>query len=122
MPYVPMKRQQALGDDGIPMDAGEFNFCLTWHMIHTDIDDLGTALRKEVEEYLTHQEASYGFYNEIAGVLDCCEREYRRRTGERTTDNFQRITELQTVAEEFYDRTVAPYEDLKIIQNGDCYP
>lgn len=47
-------------------------------------------------EYLNASEKRYKDYNEIVGVLECAK-------------------------QEFYRRAVSPYEDKKIIENGDVY-
>lgn len=47
-------------------------------------------------EYLDRFNEGYSKYNEVIGVLECCKLE-------------------------MYRRAVAPYEDKKIIENGDVY-
>jgi len=47
-------------------------------------------------QYLESRGKNYTHINDIIGVLECCKKE-------------------------FYRRIVGPYEDIKIIENGDCY-
>lgn len=49
-----------------------------------------------IKDYLLYKGESYQTYNDIIGALDCC-------------------------GKELYRRKIAPYEDMKINQNGDVY-
>jgi len=58
--------------------------------------DLNFVLTKVCLEYLDNKSESYQAYNDIVGALECCKLE-------------------------MYRRAVAPYEELKIAENGDLY-
>ena len=83
MPYISDKdgkRHDLVCGEKDPANAGELNFLVTYI----------------VNDYLKTYGESYGTYNEIVGVLECCKLE-------------------------FYRRAVAAYEDEKIVENGDVY-
>jgi len=58
--------------------------------------ELNYLITEECRMYMTDQPDSYKTRNEIVGVLECAKLE-------------------------FYRRKVAPYEDIKIKENGDVY-
>ena len=59
--------------------------------------ELNYCITKLVDEYTgTKGQLSYGIINEVMGVLDCARHE-------------------------FYRRIAAPYEDRKIMENGEVY-
>jgi hypothetical protein len=58
--------------------------------------DLNYALTLVVRSYLKSHGTSYQTINDIVGALEGCKVEFQRRV-------------------------VAPYEDLKIVENGDVY-
>lgn len=121
MPYIKQDRREAMGLDQPPRNEGELNYCLTWHLIFTDVEVLYVALKGEVEEYLSVRDESYALYNEVIGVLECCRREFVRRRGANTAQDLIREALLGEVMKGLYDGKVAPYEDTKIKENGDIY-
>jgi len=58
--------------------------------------ELNYLISKICLTYVTRKGLSYTFLNDIMGVLSSC-------------------------SKEFYRRVVAPYENEKVIQNGDCF-
>jgi hypothetical protein len=58
--------------------------------------ELNFALTQVVNKYIKEHGACYTTFNDIVGALESCKLE-------------------------FYRRVVGPYEDEKIIQNGDVY-
>ena len=58
--------------------------------------NLNYSVSKIINNHLNHKGLNYANLNEIVGVLDC-------------------------IKMELYRRVAAPYEDLKIQQNGDVY-
>ena len=54
------------------------------------------ALTKMIQFYLSCKGVSYSSFNDVIGALEACKLE-------------------------FYRRVVSPYEDNKIIENGDVY-
>lgn len=121
MPYINQKRRKAMLADEPPQNAGELNYCLTWHMIHTPVSVglLEVAITAEIEDYLSVRPESYALYNEVVGALECCRREYKRRS--RSGDGQLREFILNVALSRLYDECVAPYESTKIEENGDVY-
>jgi len=62
-----------------------------------DAGELNYFITTQLLQYLERKGRSYATFNEIMGVLNC-------------------------VTQEFYRRWTAPYEDLKIQENGDVSP
>ena len=63
--------------------------------IHTP-GELNYHLTLITNKYMKHKGSSYTTYNDIIGALECCKLE-------------------------IYRRIIAPYEDIKLKQNGDVY-
>jgi hypothetical protein len=59
--------------------------------------ELNYAITKLCIGYLGRMSPNYGVYNAIVGALECAK-------------------------QEFYRRSLVPYEDKKIEENGDVYP
>lgn len=120
MPYIKQERRWLMATDHPPEDEGELNYCLTWHMIHTPNGGfLEAAFDREIEAYLSVRPESYARYNEVVGALECCRREYRRRSV--AADGQDREDALSAALTRLYAEKIAPYEDTKIEQNGDVY-
>lgn len=58
--------------------------------------DLNYYFSNIIKDYLTRKGESYQIFNDIIGALECCK-------------------------QELYRRKIAPYEDIKINENGDVY-
>lgn len=58
----------------------------------------------------------YFNYNRLEGMLSCCHKEFKRRYGYKAMHACALLSELSG---KFYDNVTAPYEDKKIIINGD---
>jgi len=63
----------------------------------TNAGELNYAIHQLISNYLENSNHNYQACNDVMGVLSC-------------------------VSSEFYRRIVAPYEDKKIVQNGDVEP
>lgn len=61
-----------------------------------DAGELNYMITRMVDQYLKDKKLSYASINEVIGVLECAKLE-------------------------LYRRIAAPYEDIKISQNGDVY-
>lgn len=68
--------------------------CLSFELYDWSPGELNYAITKMLISYC--EESSYARYNEALGVLSA-------------------------VTQEFYRRAVAPYEDQKILENGDVF-
>ena len=67
-----------------------------WNSTAETPGELNYKLTEECIKYFEDHGKSYKTINDIVGALECCK-------------------------QEFYRRLAAPYEDIKIIQNGDVY-
>lgn len=79
MPYIPQE-QRNVHTRQHPQSPGQLNWAIT----------------ELIREYLDHKGSSYGVYNEVIGMLECCKLE-------------------------LYRRVIANYEDSKCELNGDVY-
>ena len=59
--------------------------------------DLNWLLHQHINRYINSHGESYQTYNDIMGVLEC-------------------------IKHELYTRLITPYEQRKLLQNGDCAP
>jgi hypothetical protein len=120
MPYIDPSARRWLDADGEPRDPGELNYAITQHLLNTSEDMLEMAVEHEVQRYLafkrTKRDNRYSDFNDVLGALDAARREYERRRG-----GDGRLVILEWVAKDLYSSTIAPYEDIKIKQNGDIY-
>lgn len=109
----------------LPATPGELNYAITLKAIaHMEGGSLGEfygqALRL-CDSYINRRGLSYTIGNEVMGVLACSGLELMRRcTDDQAAD---RITSmLANIGVHIYGDILAPYEDGKILQNGDVYP
>lgn len=117
MPYVKEERRDALDNGATPTNAGELNYRLT-RLAFNDPPELDPLLGA-VDEYLdSKKRKDYAVYNEVIGAITCALMERRRRLPASTVpDPGERL--LSALAQVVYDRSVVPYEDIKIKDNGD---
>lgn len=66
-------------------------------LILMNAGNLNYALHQLIDKYFDQHEISYQTINDVIGVLECAKME-------------------------LYRRGASPYEDKKILQNGDCAP
>jgi hypothetical protein len=66
----------------------------TLDIFELDVGDINYLVTKLLKEYISIHGENYENYNSLVGVLEC-------------------------IKQEFYRRQIAPYEDIKIRQNGD---
>ena len=124
MPYI--KSTDYARAARLPITAGELNYAITLKIIeHLEtgkslIGFYGQIL-KLCESYINRRGLTYTIGNEVLGVIACAGHEAMRRCGDTQTVNW--ITAmLASVGNHIYDNILAPYEDGKIIENGDVYP
>ena len=110
MPYIPAEDRPALDAyQRQPETVGELNYLLTRQLKRgLDVEALWTT----IELYLDARRESYALYNDVMGVLDCAGREHARR-------GWAGVDTLALLANRLYLQRVAPYEDKKILENGD---
>lgn len=116
MPYITPERRTPISEGQWPIGAGELNYSLTIGIIRREVvfasDVVALCIR-----YMAGKEMRYNtVVNEVVGVLECAAREFERRTGRL---NGREAQLLRTGCGMLYASTFAPYEDLKIAENGD---
>lgn len=122
MPYISQSARAAMAIPGsYPRNVGELTYCLTKVLLNRalsgSIEKVCEALLSEISRYLQHQDnIDFSVLCGIMGALDCTSREYARRR-----PHTGRHMGLARVANEFYDETIAFYEDIKMQENGDVY-
>ena len=95
MPYTDPRARERLEEVIDPHgECGDFRLMARACDGPGDLNYLVTTL---CAEYLDHRGLGYANINEVVGVLDCAKLE-------------------------LYRRIAVPYEDTKIIENGDVYP
>ncbi len=128
MPYI--KSQDYARAVDTPRVPGELNYAITMKIVARLCGDLTcqeftVEVTTLVTQYLARVGMNYTNGNAVMGVLDCASRELRRRVGpvfnpHLAVNKIER--QLKQDRKWVYDVLLAPYEDEKIIQNGDVYP
>lgn len=137
MPYIKPERREYLNREGsVPRDAGELNYMLTMRCLEAfheggiALAELPTNIQNDCVLYLDHgidHSPRYEDFNAVMGALDCCKREFQRRrdgwlpAGGGLERRWAIDDAIESTARRLYREAVAPYEDAKIIQNGDVY-
>jgi hypothetical protein len=120
MPYITQDRREALmtgaGNANTP---GELNFCFTVFMIEAHKRNtyagVGEALDKITRRYIADKGLTYSNINDVIGAFAGAAMEYKRRD---PRAHFPPLF-LEAAMHGFYAEYAAPYEDVKIIANGD---
>jgi hypothetical protein len=120
-----------------PATPGELNYAITLHAIKVLMDPkrpltlFHTAVWPLVQGYCERKEMSYEHGNAVMGVLDCATREVYRRTNHaynakdlnaKLYPQYQIGLMLARMRLSIYNTMIAPYEDEKILENGDVFP
>lgn len=113
------------------MDAGELNYEITKHILGIRSmlvdgiitpDEAAENLRQDIliaaKVYLGSRELRYQAINDAVGAATCAALEFARRTEEISDWIMHGIGD--GIAD-IYDSIAAPYEDGKIIENGDVF-
>jgi hypothetical protein len=121
MPYIAQDRREALmsQEGGYAVTPGELNFCFTviaiaaqktrkWHGV-------GDALNSIARRYIADKGLTYTNINDVIGAFAGAAMEYRRRD---VRAHYPPLL-LEAAMHGFYEEFAAPYEDVKIISNGD---
>jgi hypothetical protein len=114
MPYIKSLSRYLLSTGLGPITAGELNYVITLALIQKADRP---HFERLIDNYISTlaRPLNYQRINDVLGAILGAVAEYRRRTGKMPPDF------LTEVFEEFYARVAAPYEDQKIIENGDVY-
>lgn len=131
MPYIkPEDYVRAVEAPAVP---GELNYAITMKIVARlrgvlTFQEFDRCLRNLTLSYLDRAGMSYTNGNAVMGVLDCAGRELMRRTSGACTPNYK-IVDLHKIVRQLrlerkwlYDNRLAPYEDVKIAENGDVFP
>lgn len=120
MPYIDPARRTPILDGSPPINAGELNFLVTMAIIahgHGPLPMLREKLKAIARAYLMRDDGlRYQKINDVAGVFYCAGRELRRRV---KADTVGIVILLRETMHQIYDDVAAPYEDLKVQENGD---
>lgn len=124
MPYIPSADRLALATKkkGL-LVSGEINYLLTRVYIDlTDenLEDSSKQVRRILYDYCQNIGFRYQTANDLLGALTASFLEFARRTSDALkVDRVRELVSTETVI--FYKEIVGPYEDSKIIDNGDVY-
>lgn len=119
MPYITEDRRRAL-KRGVPAEnCGELNYLFSMLVLESDdMRGLDNEMQALCRQYIAHHGLKYQHINDVMGALKGARVEMVRRTG---IHKFNTL--FDDVAKCFYDDVAAPYEDVKIAENGDLpYP
>jgi hypothetical protein len=131
MPYITQERRTALdtATHEVATNAGELNYLFTVRALDartnsrsisiggSTIESLAHDLRTEIDDYIESMGLRYQYVNDVIGALTGAKLEMQRRLGIHTFDDL-----FDGVRNKFYNEVAAPYENLKIEENGDVYP
>lgn len=125
MPYITEGDKQRLNDGPeFARTAGELTYLVTYHILSLPAYDecLDTFVQQEIDAYIeyhhNHDGVNYAVLASVIGSLECARREYQRR---RPDDHMVANYVLKRAMDSFYKNVIAPYEDIKIEQNGDVF-
>jgi hypothetical protein len=123
MPYIPKSRRKALANpDELIYNAGELNYVLCQAILKKKwrlLDVRKNIFRDIFDRYWENNVPSYIIINEIGGAVMNAAVEFQRRG----KDDEYKLGVMQMI-EEYYDwyyEVAGPYEDTKIVQNGDIF-
>jgi hypothetical protein len=127
MPYIENNVRAAIDAGRMkPRNCGELNYALTMAIINSAkvhgitadkaTPSLPDTLRAILVAYLEAEPLRYQRVNDMIGAAECAVLEFDRRAAH--SYRYQK-TVLLMVARSLYRDYGAPYEDLKISENGD---
>lgn len=131
MPYI--KSEDYTRAVEAPVVPGELNYAITMKIIARlrgvlTFQGFDRCLRNLTLGYIDRLGMSYTNGNAVMGVLECAARELRRRTSNgydphpKAAYITKIVTQLSLERMWVYNTLLAPYEDVKIAENGDVYP
>jgi hypothetical protein len=115
MPYIKSGdgRREALQRGEPALNAGELNYQIFYYHKYQYINntsmDFQQKIKFSVDQFLG-KAPNYQRWNDMTGALIRCHKEILRRLGK---------TSSLYILMEKYDKQIADYEDLKILENGD---
>lgn len=131
MPYIKQTDRIRIGMGSLPQNGGELNYKITLLLIQVFESGLSEEfevdLRRLLDDYLKSGEEKYQRYNDITGAVYNAWLEFGRRKAPEIfeQDDIEMCDELSSTIDRvvwtFYADNTAPYEDTKILENGDVY-
>lgn len=128
MPYLTQDRKnQIIAPNSKLSTAGDLTYKLTVAAMRSSSDnDFEDRLTNVISAYL-RPSPRYEDFAIVLGCLDSTRREIKRRIPDLVRKGYTRhlvemtCMRIELYAAAYYAEVVAPYEDLKIIQNGDVF-
>lgn len=120
MPYIKQlaRTEFALDYGRWAKNPGELNYNFTMALgMYGPSDSAEIIIKEFIKRYLILKGESYQTFNDIIGALTCCFKEIKRRI--ELKNRFEIVDFLAKIVDDFYNNVVAPYEDQKIVENGD---
>lgn len=125
MPYIKMIERHLLhGQPNLVNTVGQLNYLVTLAALDfergkTDEEKSIRNIKAIIQDYVANAGPviNYQIVNDVVGALMCASLELGRRLGDVTASQFL----IGVIGNDFYDEIAAPYEDGKIIENGDVY-
>lgn len=119
MPYIKLEDRQKVLETGIATTVGEMNFLIT-HEIHLYIltNGLNYQAISDVNKVLFKLHKDHNYFNneKLDQLSENIGTIFYSRKSNLTSDDF--LISLQLAAQEFYRTVVAPYENTKMLENG----
>lgn len=119
MPYITQERRDALATGAGMQTAGELNYRLTMTLL-ADLEFVYVRSVMLFSLWMNEKGISYESFNTIAGAVTLAQIEHTRRMGDKP--NTKALAEMQRAFGDFNGKIVFPYEDRKLVANGDVFP
>lgn len=119
MPYIRKDRRLDISQGAVMNEPGEMNYRLTLVMLE-ELENVYAKATMLFSQWMARAGISYTTFNTIAGVVMLAQIEHSRRMG--PNKRLDALHEVSRAFGDFVKNIVNPYEDRKIIENGDVYP
>jgi hypothetical protein len=123
MPYLAEQRKQEL-DEGLPATTpGDLTYLFTKVLLARSWgrEGLEGEIKGIVADYFDDKQPRYADYALVLGCLTSAVHEFFRRRFVIPSHLWPNGHILDLFIDHWYSQVVAPYEDAKILQNGDVY-
>ena len=115
MPYIEQDARVLIDNGLLPINVGELNYAITSGILNNNFDVEGWLAA--INTYLNRlPKIDYAALNGVMGVFHCIAHEMERRKPELAVKTVNFMAKLSDL---FYSRFVAPYEGMKMRENGD---
>jgi len=118
MPYIDQPSRRALDGGSNPSDPGELTYTLT-------LDVLSgremSAITQRLVTYMEERGKCFATFAEILGSLEATKLELCRRRMVSRDSLLLPLAQLDRLKRSFYTNVIGPYEDEKILANGDIF-